>query len=252
MYYAAGSTDSGIVREQNQDAIFVNNAPIGPFPNLFIVADGMGGHNAGEVASRIAVEKFSEYIRNFAVRDFIQPENYLDLLVNAAQHANAMILEKAAEDSTMRGMGTTLSACVITDDKIFIAHIGDSRIYATSHTEMKQLTTDHTFVEELLRSGNVSPEEARNHPRRHLLTRVLGIPEDNGKMEVDTCVEDIGGSTAVLLSSDGFFNMVTDDTALRIINGVGYVETRVRHLVEEANKGGGRDNISVILIDIGR
>jgi protein phosphatase len=246
--YAAGSTDVGIVRSQNEDAIFVCSKPIGPFPNLFIVADGMGGHNAGEVASGTAVEKFSGFIRNFPAQDFIQPENYLDLLVSAAQHAGDEIVKKAKSDESMSGMGTTLTACVIADEKIFIVHIGDSRAYAVNMLEMTQITTDHTFVEELLQSGRVTVEEARNHPRRHVLTRVLGVPES---MDVDGIVRDLSDTSAILLCSDGLSNMLDNNAMMKIITGLGDAEHRTKYLIEEANKKGGLDNISAVLIDIG-
>jgi protein phosphatase len=250
--YAAGFTDIGFSRSQNQDTIFVWNKPLGPFPNLFIVADGMGGHKAGDVASRIAVAKFSEFIRDFAAQDFIQQENFLDLMLSAAQHANNLIIEQAESDENMKGMGTTLTAAVITNEKVFISHIGDSRAYIVNQAEMKRITTDHTFVEELLQTGQVSAEEALAHPKRHILTRVLGVPEKNGNFGVDGIVKDLGDATAVLLCSDGLCNMLDNDSMMRIINGLGYVENRARYLIDEANKKGGLDNISAVLIDIGR
>lgn len=247
--YAAGLTDVGVTRSQNQDAIFVCNNAIGPLPNLFIVADGMGGHNAGDVASNLAVEKFTGFIRDFAAQDFIRPENFLDLLVSAAQHAGKEITEKAESDESMMGMGTTLTACVITDEKVFIAHIGDSRAYAVNMLNMNQLTNDHTFVNELLQTGRVSEEEAKTHPKRHVLTKVLGVP---GFAEIDGLIFDIGDAAAILLCSDGLSNMLEEEAMMRIINGLGYVEHRTRYLIDEANKKGGRDNISAVLIDVGR
>ncbi|MCL1845072.1 MAG: Stp1/IreP family PP2C-type Ser/Thr phosphatase [Defluviitaleaceae bacterium] len=251
--YAAGLTDVGITREQNEDAIFVHNKPIGPFPNLFIVADGMGGHKAGEIASTTAVEKFSGFIRDFPAQDFVRPEDYLDLLISAAQHAGNEIMIKATADENMQGMGTTLTAGVIDGDKIFLVHIGDSRTYLVHSFEsdlgMVQVTTDHTFVEELLQTGRVTEEEAKTHPRRHVLTRVLGVPDN---MQIDGIVRDIGDATAVLLCSDGLTNMLDNDSMMRIINGLGYVEHRTKYLIDEANKKGGRDNISAIVIDIAR
>jgi protein phosphatase len=247
--YAAGFTDIGVARSANQDAVFVCNQPIGPFPNLFIVADGMGGHKAGDVASSMAVENFSGFIRNFAAQDFVQQENYLDLLVSAAQYADGEIVKKADEDEAMQGMGTTLTACVITNEKIFIVHIGDSRVYAVNHHGMTQLTTDHTFAQELLQSGRVSEEEARVHPKRHVLTRVLGVP---GFLNVDGLVHELGNAASILLCSDGLSNMLDEESMMRTINGIGYVENRTRNLIEKANEKGGLDNISAILIDVGR
>ncbi|MCL2224976.1 MAG: Stp1/IreP family PP2C-type Ser/Thr phosphatase [Defluviitaleaceae bacterium] len=247
--YAAGLTDVGVTRSQNQDAIFVHNQPIGPLPNLFIVADGMGGHKAGDVASKLAVETFTEFIRKFPAQDFVQAENFLDLLVSAAQSAGKAVSTKAESDEAMSGMGTTLTACVITNEKVFIVHIGDSRAYIVNLHGMRQLTTDHTFVNELLQTGRVSEEEAKSHPKRHVLTKVLGVP---GVLEVDGIVREIGDAAAILLCSDGLSNMLEEDSMMRIINGLGYVEHRTKYLIDEANKKGGTDNISAVLIDVGR
>jgi protein phosphatase len=216
---------------------------------LFIVADGMGGHKAGDVASRLAVDEFSGFIANFPAQDFIQSENFLDLMVSAAQHAGAEITKKAESDEAMQGMGTTLTACVIWNEKIYLVHIGDSRAYTVNLLGMNQLTTDHTFVNELLLSGRVSAEEAKTHPKRHVLTKVLGVP---GFLEVDSIVRDLGDAAAVLLCSDGLSNMLVEEEMMRFINGLGYVEHRTKYLIEEANKKGGLDNISAVLIDVGR
>jgi protein phosphatase len=209
----------------------------------------MGGHNAGEVASTLAVEKFSGFVRDFAAQDFIQPENYLDLLVSAAQYAHDEILKKSEEDESMQGMGTTLIACVITDEKIFMVHVGDSRAYFVNILDMTQITTDHTYVEELLQTGRVTEEEARNHPRKHVLMRVLGAP---GNLEIDGIVRELGDAASVLLCSDGLSNMLDEDSMIKIITGLGYVEHRTKYLVDEANKKGGLDNISAVLIDVGK
>jgi len=247
--YAAGLSDTGVTRSQNQDTIFVCNQPIGPLPNLFIVADGMGGHKAGDVASKLAVEKFSEFVREFPAQDFVQPENYLDLLVSAAQKSGDEVTKKAESDESMNGMGTTLTACVIVNEKVFIVHIGDSRAYTVNLHGMKQLTTDHTFVNELVQKGKVSDEEAKIHPKRHVLTKVLGVP---GFLEVDGIVREISDAAAVLLCSDGLSNMLDEESMMKIINGLGYVEHRTKYLIDEANKRGGIDNISAILIDVRR
>jgi protein phosphatase len=210
----------------------------------------MGGHKAGDVASILAVEKFCEFIREFPAQDFVQADNFLDLLVSAAQSAGEEVTKKAGSDESMNGMGTTLTACVIVNEKIFIVHIGDSRAYTVNFNGMKQLTTDHTFVNELIQLGKVTEEEAKTHPKRHVLTKVLGSA--SGFLEVDGIVREIGDATAILLCSDGLSNMLDEITMMKIINGLGYVEHRTRYLIEEANKRGGHDNISAVLIDVGR
>jgi protein phosphatase len=249
MYYAAGLTDIGVTRSQNQDTIFVCNQPIGALPNLFMVADGMGGHRAGDVASRLAVDKFSEFVRNFHAQDFVQPENYLEMMVSAAQNAGDEETKKAESDEAMQGMGTTLTACVLANEKAFIAHISDSRAYTVSLLGMKQLTSDHTYVNELVQMGKLSEEEAKIHPKRNVLTKVLGVP---GNIEVDCTIHNTNDAAAILLCSDGLTNMVDEESMMNIINGLGYVENRVGYLIKEANKRGGHDNISAVLIDVGR
>jgi len=247
--YADGLTDVGKARSQNQDAIFVSPKRIGPLPNLFMVADGMGGHNAGDVASRQAIKRVSAYIRDFPAAYFVQPENYMDLLVNAAQHANVIINAYSQSVDGMDGMGTTFTACVVVEGKAIIAHVGDSRVYSVSPMKITQITKDHTYVEELLQSGKVSEEEARVHPKRHVLTRVMGVAHI---CEIDGIVCPLAETLTLLLCSDGLSNMLEDEVMMKIVNRKGTAEERVRYLVDEANRMGGQDNISAILIDVGR
>jgi len=247
MYAVYGLTDVGSVRNQNQDAIFYCNEKVGPFPNLFAVADGMGGHKAGEVASHLALAEFTTHIQNFRAKDFIPKENFLDVFIEAAQVASAKVLEQAASDENMQGMGTTLSACTITPDTIYTVHIGDSRIYVITPQSIKQITKDHTYVNELVKTKHITAEEARTHPRRHVLTKVLGTQEH---LDADCDIFAVGGTTAVLLCSDGLTNMVDDETIRKIATGGGYVADRTKRLIDEANKNGGQDNISVVLVNI--
>jgi len=250
--YVAGMKDVGKVRSQNQDEFFVCNEPIGPFPNLFIVADGMGGHKAGDVASKTAVDVFSQYIRGFFMQNYVIPNNYADLMTNAAVAANKAIMEKAEADNSMRGMGTTLTACVVAHNTAYINHIGDSRAYAITHTEIRQLTTDHTYVNEMIKLGRITEEEAHNHPKRHMLTKVLGASEKLGDLGMENISIPIHDVNFILLCSDGLTNMLDDEIMKRIVLGVGYVENRIKSLVDEANKRGGQDNITAVLIEIKR
>ena len=245
--YAAGYTDVGVVRSENQDSIFASVVRVGPVPNLFIVADGMGGHNAGDVASRQAVGTMSSYVRNFPAADFVKPPDYLDLLINAAKKANEHILSLASQNPSMTGMGTTLTACVIVSDSIFIAHVGDSRAYSLGYEGITQLTSDHTYVAGLILAGKVTPEEALSHPRRHVLTRVLG---DRDHSQLDKIVVPLGGADSILLCSDGLTNMIDNDTILQIVSGHETAEERAQILIDEANERGGDDNISAIIIDL--
>ena len=244
---AAGLTDKGITREQNQDAILIASEPLGPLPNLFIVADGMGGHNAGDVASKEAIAFIYNYVSNFQAAEFVQTDNYLDLLVSAVQDANTMLCKMAQENTEMYGMGTTLTACVVADSKLIFAHVGDSRAYAITPDSITQVTADHSYVEEMVQAGQLTKEEALTHPKRHVITRVLG---SKTSFEVDGIIMPIGDTTSVLLCSDGLTNMLDNNALKDIVNGLGFAAHRVKFLVEEANARGGHDNISTILIDL--
>jgi len=247
--YVSGLTDVGKNRNQNQDAIYFSADAIGPLPNLFIVADGMGGHNAGDVASTKAVQFVTEYVHDFKAAEFVLSDNYLDLLVSAVQYANKKVCEMAESNPNMQGMGTTLTACVVTNEKIILAHVGDSRAYSVSLDKITQLTADHSYVGNMVQSGQITAEEALTHPNRHMITRVLGMPES---FEVDGIVLPIGDTASILLCSDGLTNMIDDNGIKQIVDGTGFVEDRVKFLVEEANMRGGLDNISVVLVDVNR
>jgi protein phosphatase len=243
-----GLTDKGVTRGQNQDSIFFSDTPVGPLPNLYIVADGMGGHNAGEVASGLAVQLIPDFLREYPLTELIQPDNFLDLLVTAVQHAGKSIVEMAENEPEKKGMGTTLTACCINSRRMLVAHIGDSRAYAVSPTKITRLTQDHTYVDELLQSGKISAEEAATHPKKHVLTRVLGAP---GRCDVDGLVVELGNSiTSILLCSDGLTNMCDDKSLLKMTNVFAPAEERTEPMIQAANAAGGLDNISVVLIDL--
>ncbi len=240
--FSTGITDKGRVRTQNQDTVFCSQTPVGPLPNLFVVADGMGGHNAGDVASRVAVEVFLSFLG----RAKNEP-GYLDLLVDAAVAANAAVYNMSMADDKLSGMGTTFSACVIEGGKCEIIHIGDSRIYMITKGSIMQLTTDHSYVNEMVRAGKLTPQQAIKHPKRNILTRVMGTSPTK---EFDGYPAAVKDGCAILLCSDGLTNMLDDDEILRIVNQDTSVDERAEELVIEANLRGGIDNISVILIDI--
>jgi len=247
--YVAGITDVGVVREQNQDTIFYKNGWVGPLPNLFVVADGMGGHNAGDVASRHAVESFCQYIEEYSIAQLVQPTDYLDLLVTAAQKANEDVYNLSFDDPSLQGMGTTFTACVVEGGRAFTVHVGDSRLYKIKQDEITQLTRDHTYVGAMMQAGQMTEEEAKTHPKRHMLTQVLGT---KSHVEMDGHVFELTGVETLLICSDGLSNMIDDQGMKDIIKREGIVDHRMRLLLDEANARGGTDNISVILIDIGR
>lgn len=244
-----GLSHTGVVRTQNQDSISFEDDKIGPLPNLFVVADGMGGHNAGEVASKEAIDVFSKYIEHYPLADLVQPGDYSDLLVSAAQEANKAVYNKSSESEEMAGMGTTFTACAIENGRVSIIHVGDSRIYAIEPDKISQLTTDHTYVTQMVKLGKMTIEEARTHPKRNVITNALGT---DISLVIDSLQPELFGTTTLLMCSDGLTDMIDDNGILEIVNRQGYVEDRVKALVDEANHRGGVDNISVILIDIGR
>jgi protein phosphatase len=199
----------------------------------------MGGHKGGEIASKAAIAHFCGYIKGK------QPDEggHLDLMISAAHDANINVLAQAEDDSELSGMGTTFTACTIDGGKCFIAHIGDSRAYAVTKSALTQLTNDHSYVSEMVRAGQITQTEAREHPKRNILTKVLGIDRE---MSADGYIFDIEPDSFILLCSDGLYNMVPEDEIKKIINTSGEPAAA---LVEAANARGGTDNISVVVIN---
>jgi protein phosphatase len=240
----AGLTDIGKVRSQNQDSIFVSQEKTGPLPNLFIVADGMGGHNAGDVASQLAISSFCEYVQENTSE--LPAEGYLDFLITAAAEANRTVYRKAMGDFSLRGMGTTFTACTSSGGKCWVAHVGDSRAYLISGGAISQLTADHTYVNEMVKAGQLTPSQAREHPKRNILTQVLGV---DAEMKADGYVCDVNAGSLVLLCSDGLTNMLGDDEIREICSESKPVGEKAKALIDSANARGGSDNISAVLID---
>jgi PPM family protein phosphatase len=224
----AHRTDTGRQRNANEDAFYAR-APV------FAVADGMGGAQAGEVASRVAAEAFE----SAGERDDA-PERYLSMVVTAA---NERIHELAQSDASRSGMGTTLTAALIRDDEVSLAHVGDSRAYVLRDRELKRLTSDHSLVEELRRQGRLTEAQAEEHPQRSIITRALGPEPD---VEVDTMTVPARPGDVFVLCSDGLTTMVPEARIARILERSKSLESAVSRLVREANEGGGRDNITVV------
>ena len=233
-----GKTDVGLVRKINQDFIFYSRESVGAFPNLFIVADGMGGHNAGDFASRYAVECFLSYIKNS------KPDALIRMVDEGIKYANKKIMEKAAEDENLRGMGTTMVVAYIEDGQLFVANIGDSRLYLLDK-QINQVTEDHSFVATLVRAGELTPAEARVHPDKNVITRAVGAAEN---AKVDFFEVDIEPGDQILMCSDGLSNMVEDEVLYDIVKNT-YIGDVVDGLIDEAKRNGGSDNIAVIVID---
>ena len=244
---ASGLTAIGLVRSHNEDAIFHTTDPIGPLPNLFIVADGMGGHNAGEVASSKSLEYSCGFIRRAPQKNLTCPKDAVELLVAAVNHANQEVYSHSQKHPECYGMGTTFSACTVLDGNLAVAHIGDSRIYTIAPGHITQITTDHTYVAEMIQAGNLTPSEAKTHPKRNQLTRVLGYEPP---ITIDGTLHDLSAVNYVLLCSDGLTDMLSDDEILSIITQNSPTQTIAKALIGAANNNGGIDNISAIIIDV--
>ena len=233
------ATDVGQKRKMNQDYVFASEGPVGNLPNLFTVADGMGGHNAGDYASSHAVRILVDEIREDA--DY----NPVKVIRHAIEAANTEIRNRAQEDENLRGMGTTMVVATIVDQYAYVANVGDSRLYVIQDG-IRQVTRDHSLVQEMVRFGGISREQARIHPDRNIITRAVGVEDD---LQVDLFLVPLEGKDRVLLCSDGLTGMLEDEEILQILEGEGNVEERAQRLVQAANDHGGRDNIAVIIME---
>ena len=231
-------TDVGKRREMNQDYVFASDQPVGNLPNLLIVADGMGGHKAGDLASRYAVETMVEYIR-----DAKKEERPIPLLGAAIHTANDAVAAKSSRD--LEGMGTTVVAAAVQGEYLYIANVGDSRLYLIDR-EIEQITRDHSLVEEMIRVGELKREDARKHPDRNVITRAVGV---HTPVKIDFFDVKLERGDIILLCSDGLTNMVEDPEILRIVRKSSSLKEAAQKLVNEANKNGGKDNISVVLAE---
>ena len=233
-------TDRGRVRTDNQDAYFAGK--ITDDSVFAVVCDGMGGANAGNVASELAVRHISEYvIRSY--RDGMNMTDTEKTLKNAIVSANISLYDKAVNNAELTGMGTTAVAAFVKDGTAVIAHVGDSRIYLVNG-EIKQLTRDHSVVQSLIESGKITPEDAKVHPRKNVITRALGAEEN---VAVDSDCLNLSNGDTLLLCSDGLTNFLDDKDILTVFqnNDISAVAER---LVEEANENGGGDNITVVTV----
>lgn len=228
-------SDVGMVRTLNEDyAGYIEEAKY----KLYVVADGMGGHNAGEVASKMAVEAVKSYVK----------ENYddegINLLENAVEFANSKIYNKAIEGSEYKGMGTTLVAALINGNNVFIANVGDSSCFGIKNNSIEKITKDHSLVQELIDSGTITEEEGRNHPKKNVITRALGT---SNMVKIDIFKYDLNSYDKYLLCTDGLSNEVLKDEILEEIEKVDDYNHACDKLVLLAKGRGGRDNITVLL-----
>ena len=228
----------------NQDFVFSSDRPVGRFPNLYIVAYGMGGHQAGEYASQFTVDRIASIMQD---SDNPSPD---EVMVLALQEANRELRLIAQSDPKYYGMGTTAVMAVITGNILQAANVGDSRLYIVDRTRgMYQVTTDHSLVEEMIQAGSLDKEEARNHPDKNVITRAVGA---ESTLKVDLFTEVLTGQSLILMCTDGLTNMLDDRQIEQIIWRSRTIEEAASVLVTVANEAGGLDNISVTLIDPSR
>lgn len=245
---AHGLTHVGRQRQHNEDAFLVEDEA-----GLFLVADGMGGHAAGEIASRIAVDSISEFILHTKEDDGTWPHAYdenfkrsTNRLMAAVRLANSRVLEAMRKDVRLRGMGTTVVACLAEEDTISFAHVGDSRAYLIRAGEISRITNDHSWVFEQVQAGMLTEQEAEKHPLRNVITRALG-----GALQVtpDASEIEIREGDVYLLCSDGLTGMVPETEILRLVTSTkGDIEKACQQLIDAANEHGGLDNVTAILV----
>lgn len=233
-------TDVGRVREVNQDYIFCSMKPVGKLPNLFLVADGMGGHKAGDLASRYTVELLLENIRNS------ESDNPITIISDAITEANTGLLEKAQESEDYSGMGTTLVVCTIIGESMYVANVGDSRLYLYDG-RLSQITRDHSLVEEMVSLGRIERSEARTHEKKNVITRAIG-----GAKEVmaDFFEAELTAGSRIILCSDGLSNMVEDEEIGRVLGSSDSIEDKAAKLLGRANENGGKDNIAIVIVEL--
>ena len=234
-------TDMGRMRSSNQDCVFCEENAVGNFPNLFLVADGMGGHRAGDTASRMCIEEVVRYILS---TDLQTPVSAFD---HAVQTANLVIYEKSRSFEELSGMGTTLVGTTIVDQTAYIINVGDSRLYHL-RDGIRQITVDHSLVEEMVKSGEIQKEEMRTHPNKNIITRALGT---DTTVRPDCFEIEVQEGDVLLLCSDGLSNMLEDEEIEKIIKEhISDMREAGERLVELANEAGGKDNISVVLVRV--
>ena len=238
---AFGASDIGKKRKINQDYFFYSDDPVGCFPNLYIVADGMGGHKAGDMASSSTVKRFVELAKR------TQTRHYFTEMGRIIEEVNEEIYQMSAENEEYSGMGTTFVAVTVDGDLAYIVNIGDSRLYHIGGEEIRQVTLDHSLVEELVRAGELSESQSVSHPQKNIITRAVGVSET---VVPDYFQEKLEEGDSLLLCSDGLTNMVTDDEIARIVRESESEEEAVGRLIDEALFYGGVDNIAVVVTSL--
>ena len=241
MIKAYAKSDIGQIREINQDSFYISNSL--DEVQLYMLADGMGGYNGGEIASSLAIQTAKSYIENNFKGIEKDKDSIIQLVASSMEYANMVVYEKSKESNDLEGMGTTLEICLIYNNKVFIGHIGDSRIYRIRKEFMRKLTQDHSYVQKLVKEGTITPEEAIHHPQKNMLMKALGC---NAFVEPDVMVKGFLKDDILVINSDGLTNLVPQEKIFELAKKD--IERAPKELVEIANQNGGYDNITVIII----
>lgn len=238
---AFAKSDIGKLRDMNQDSFYISSPE--DRIQLFIVADGMGGYKGGEIASKLAVETSKNYIINNFENIEHDKESILKLISSAIEYANLVIFEKSKENPELENMGTTIDICLVIPNKVYIGHVGDSRVYRKRKDFFRKLTIDHSYVQKLVSDGTITKEEAYNHPKKNMLIKALGC---STFVEPDVMVKGFLKDDILLMCSDGLTNMLRDEEIVKIINE--NPEEACNKLIDKANENGGLDNITAVII----
>jgi len=242
MIKAYAKSDIGKAREINEDSYYITEDPLNKI-QLFILADGMGGCNGGEIASRQAILSAKNYIENNFEDTPKDKDSLIQLVASSLEYANMVIYEESKKDINLEGMGTTLEVCLIYNNRAYIGHIGDSRIYRIRKDFIRKLTQDHSYVQKLVQDGTITKEEAEHHPKKNMLMKALGV---NAFVEPDVMVKGFQKGDILIICSDGLTNMVDINDIFKAVNQ--NFEMATKDLVDLANQNGGIDNITIITI----
>ena len=241
MIKAYAKSDVGKVRELNEDSFYISDSL--DEIQLYILADGMGGYKGGEVASKLAIQSAKNYIESNFKEIEKDKDSIIQLVGSSVEYANMIVYEKSKENDELNGMGTTLDVCLIYNNRVFIGHVGDSRVYRIRKEFMRKLTQDHSYVQKLVKDGTITKEEAVHHPQKNMLMKALGC---NAFVEPDVMVKGFLKDDILIMNSDGLTNLVSKEEIFKWTKKD--IEQAPRELVNLANENGGYDNITVIVI----
>ena len=235
-------SDVGKVREMNQDSFYIFDDEE---YKLCILADGMGGYKGGEIASKLTVNAVQSFVTNNFIYTEKSTDGLLKLLNDAIEYANMIVYEKSQEDAELKDMGTTIDACLIYNGKLYIGHVGDSRVYRIRKNVIRKITTDHSYVEKLVKEGTITKEEAKSHPKKNMLTKALGC---SSFVEPDLLYKVFQKEDILLMCSDGLTNMVNEEVIYNILTQQKSTDEISKELINSANNMGGYDNITAIVV----